>query len=339
MPIATAVRRLVTRSALGLPTPVLRAIAGGQPTIAGRTLDPQLAAALRLSRFVVPRFERLPVAAARAAARTTFEAFAAPPVAMARVLDEQAPGPAGAIPVRVYVPRRHHGGLLVYFHGGGGVIGSIAAYDAFARDLADRSGCALASVEYRLAPEHPHPAAIDDAVAVWPWAVTQAARWGVDPSRIAVGGDSFGGFLAAWVERRGHATGRPRPRRVVLIYPLLDLTMGWPSYQQFADGFGLTLPLIHWFRGHYAPDRASWRQASPLHHDDVREVAPTLLVAAGFDALHDEGQAWADRVTAAGGAVVRRCHDSLIHGFIDMTGVCRAARVAVDELAADLAAL
>lgn len=331
-------RRLATRAALGLPTPLLTRLAP-PAELDGQRLDPQLAAGLAVGSRVVPRLETLPPTEARLASADTFAVFATERVAMAAIHDEQAPGPAGHIPVRVYLPRRHRGGLLVYLHGGGGVIGSIDGYDAFARDLADRAGCAVASVGYRLAPEHPHPAAIDDALAAWQWAVAAAPRFGVEPARVAIGGDSFGGFLSAWVERRGRAAGLPRPRRVVLIYPLVDLTLSSPSYQTFAEGFGLTLELVHWFRDHYAPEPASWRPGSPLFVDELTGLAPTLLVTAGFDPLRDEGRAWAARVRAAGGELEVHDHPSLIHGFIDMTGVCRAARAAVDRLAAALAGL
>ena len=331
-------QRLAARTALSLPAPLL-ALAAAPPTVDGQLLDHQLAAGLAWGRRFGPRLEQMTPPAARRAAQATFDVFTAEPALMAEVHDVAAPGPAGPIPVRVYVPRDHRGGLVVWFHGGGGVIGSVAASDPFVRDLADRSGCAFASVDYRLAPEHPHPAAIDDAVAAWPWLVAQAPRWGVDPARVAVGGDSFGGFLAAWVERRARAAGLPRPRLCALVYPLLDLTLASPSYQTFAEGFALTLPLIRWFRGHYAPDPASWRPASPLHLDDVEDVASTLLVSAGFDCLRDEGLAWAARLTAAGATVDVRRHPGLIHGFIDLTNVSRAARAAVDDLAAALAAI
>lgn len=330
-------QRAGARVALGLPASVL-ALAAEPAIVDGQRLDPQLAAGLAWAARFGPHLERMTPVDARRASTATFGVFNAAPVAMAAIHDVRAPGPAGPIPVRVYVPHRHAGGMLVHFHGGGGVIGSVDSSDAFVRDLAARAGCVIASVEYRLAPEHPHPAAIDDAVLAWPWLVGHAARWGADPARVAVGGDSFGGFLAAWVERRTRTAGLPRPRLCLLIYPLLDLTHAAPSYQLFAEGFGLTAPVVQWFRRHYAPDPASWRPASPLFVDDVDDVAPTLLVAAGFDALRDEGRAWAARVSAAGGAIRHRCHDDLIHGFIDLTGVCRAARAAVDAFADDLAA-
>ena len=328
-------QRLAARAALGLPAPVL-GLAGKPPVVDGQRLDPQLTAGLAWANRFGPRLETMSVPHARRAASATFDVFNADPVTMASVRDDHAPGPGGRVPVRVFIPREHHGGLVVYFHGGGGVIGSVANSDSFVRDLAARAGCVIASVDYRLAPEHPHPAAIDDAVAAYRWAVTQAAGWGADPARVAVGGDSFGGFLAAWVERRGRAEGLPRPRLCALIYPLLDLTCSSPSYRLFAEGFGLTLPLVHWFRRHYAPDRSTWRTASPMFLDDVTDVAPTFLLAAGFDCLRDEGRAWEARVQAAGGQLRYRCHDGLIHGFIELTNVSRAARAAVDELADEL---
>jgi acetyl esterase len=261
------------------------------------------------------------------------DAFDGDRVAMARVFDDAAPGPAGPLPVRIYKPRHARGGLILYFHGGGGVIGSVASADRFCRLYADTAGCAVASVEYRLAPEAPHPAAIDDALATFRWAVANAHRWGADPARVAVAGDSFGGYLAAWIDRRTAATAGPRPCAQILIYPLTDLTLSSPSYHLFAEGFALTLPLIRWFRDHYAPDPGTHRAASPLFLADLAGAVPALVVAAGFDCLRDEGKAYADRLAAAGARVDYRRHTSLIHGFITMTGACDAARAAVLDLA------
>jgi acetyl esterase len=331
----------VLRTATRLPVSALRAIAGGDVIVDGELLDPQLAAALRVARLVAPRIERLPVARARMVADRGMVGFDADVVPMARIFEEVAPGPAGNIPVRVYVPSNARGGLVVYFHGGGGVIGSIDSYDRFCRLYAAEAGCAVASVEYRLAPEHPHPAAIDDAVAVWPWALVQAHRWGADPTRVAVAGDSFGGYLTAWVELasrdRAHdgrlrSGAMPRPRAQILIYPLVDLTLDHPSVQRYAEGLLLTLPMMQWFRRLYAPETA-WRSASPLLVGDLGAATRTLLVAAGFDALRDEGVAYAERLRAGGAEVDYRLHTSLVHGFITMTGACAAARDAVLDLA------
>lgn len=322
---------------------MLRALAGAPEKIDGQELDLQLQAGLRLQRLVGPRLETMTPARARRAGSAAFEPYQAAPTPMARVFDDHAPGPGGPIPVRIFVPERRDGGLLLWFHGGGGVIGSLAGSEPFCRDLADRARCAVASVEYRLAPEHPHPASIDDALAAWAWAVANAHRWGADPARVAVGGDSFGGFLAAWIERRTHAAaaaappGRsplPRPRAQLLVYPLLDLTLASPSCQLFAEGYGLTLPLMRWFGDHYLADASARRDASPLFVADASGAPPTLIAAAGFDPLRDEGKAYADRLAAGATDVSYRRHAPLIHGFIDLVGACDGARAAVDDLAA-----
>ncbi|MCB9575210.1 MAG: alpha/beta hydrolase, partial [Kofleriaceae bacterium] len=248
-------------------------------------------------------------------------------------------GPAGPLPVRVYVPHGAGSAMIVFFHGGGGVIGSVDSYDLTVRMLAARTGCVVASVDYRLAPEDPHPAAIEDAVAAWAWARAAAPRFGCDPARLAVAGDSFGGFLAAWVERRARDAGLGAPALTVLIYPLLDLTLTQPSIDTFADGFLLTRAMMTWFRGLYLPgDDAARRAASPLLLDDVRDAAPALIVTAGFDPLRDEGAAWAERLRATGARVTYRCHPELVHGFIGLTGGFRRADAATRALCDDVAA-
>ncbi len=341
MSAAVRLQQRVLRAATRLPAPVLRAIAGGDVVVAGEQLDPQLAAALRVASRVGPRLETMDVARARRVAETAMTGFDADLVVMARIFEETAPGPGGDLPVRVYVPRTATGGLVVYFHGGGGVIGSIDGHDRFCRVYAHQSGCAVASVGYRLGPEHPHPAAVDDAVAAWPWALLRAHRWGADPARAVVAGDSFGGYLATWVELatrdRAHdgrlrSGAMPRPRAQVLVYPLVDWTYAQPSFERYGAGFLLTAALMRWFRDHYLTPGA-WQAASPLHLAELGAAVPTLLVAAGFDPLRDEGAAYAARLRAGGTAVDHRVHTSLVHGFLTMTGACDAARAAVADLA------
>jgi acetyl esterase len=334
-------RQRVVRSATHLPAPVLRALAGGDVIVDGQQLDLQLAAGLRWANKLAPRIERYPAPEARRISADVLEAFDADRVPMSRVFDDAAPGPDGPVPVRTYVPRHGGGGLIVYFHGGGGVIGSIATYDRFCRLYADATGCAVASVEYRLAPEQPHPAAIDDARAAWRWAIDNAHRWGTRTGHAAVAGDSFGGYLATWIDHAAREGVLPRPRAQILIYPLVDLTLSSRSYELFAEGYALTLPMIRWFRANYAPDPATHRDASPIFFatEQLRGAAPALIVAAGFDCLRDEGKAYADRLAAAGATVDYRRHTSLIHGFITMSGACEAARDAVLDLARATAAL
>jgi acetyl esterase len=326
-------RRGAVRALLAAPTPVLRAIAGGRVTRDGLTLDPQIAAALAVARRLgLDRLEERPLADARTFSEEGMGSLDADPRAMAHVIDSHAPGPAGPIPIRLYRPRGGTPATIVFFHGGGGVIGTLDGYDAICRLIADETHATLASVSYRLAPEHPHPAAVDDAIAAWRW----ARRTADDPARLALAGDSMGGYLAAMVERRDRSA--PRPRAVALIYPLLDHTMSSPSIDTFADGFLLTRPLIHWFRGHYCPDPAARKRDSPLFFDEVADAAPTWIVTAGFDPLRDEGRRYAERLTAAGARVVLREHESLVHGFLSMSGAVRAARAAVLALCADLRA-
>lgn len=309
---------------------------GGPIELDGNVLDPELHAVLEGARRAgVDSIEGMEPVAARAHSARVLGLFDVAPRSMARVLDATAPGPAGELPVRIYQPHRGRAAMIVWLHGGGGVIGSIASYDAVARLLAERTGCTVASVEYRLAPEHPHPAAIDDAVATWRWAVAKAPSLGVAPGKIAVAGDSFGGYLSAWVERRTRGDAI-RPALSVLIYPMTDLTMSSRSHQLFANGFLLTEPLLRWFCGHYCPDPAQRRAASPLHCDDHAGAAPTVVITAGFDPLRDEGRAYADRLSAAGSRVIYRCHHDQIHGFLGMTGGLRRAEAAVAALCADL---
>lgn len=332
-----AVRTAVRAAAAAQP------LVGGPVTIEGNTLDPSLRVVLAAAaRAGMGGLERMAPAAARAYAARTMGAFDRAPHPMARVTDTAAPGPAGAIPVRVYQPRL--GGapppLIVFFHGGGGVIGSIESYDASCRMLAARTGCVVASVEYRLAPEHPHPAAIDDALAAFGWARAHARDLGADPTRVGVAGDSFGGYLAAWVELRTRAAGLPGPAAVGLIYPLLDLTLAARSYDTFAEGYVLTRALIHWFRDHYCPTPTLRAAASPWSVADaqLRGAAPTVVVTAGFDPLRDEGEAWAARLRAAGARVTARREPDLVHGFFGMTGAFARADEAAAALCADLAA-
>jgi acetyl esterase len=227
---------------------------------------------------------------------------------------------------------------LVYFHGGGGVVGDLDTHDEPCRVLADRSGCVVVSVDYRLGPEEPFPAAVDDALAAFRWVVADAHVLGIDPDRVAVGGDSMGGNLSAVVSQLARDDGGPRPCFQLLVYPATDRTKTTRSGHLFADGFFLTDALTRWFYAHYAGgvDPTDPR-ISPLLAQDVRDVAPALIVTAGFDPLRDEGEFYARRLREAGVDVRYRCYRALIHGFIQMTGVVPAAAVAMHEIADELA--
>jgi len=254
---------------------------------------------------------------------------------LARVTDVEIPSAGGPIRARVYVPFAKARALpaLVYFHGGGWVLGGIETHDRLCRVIADDASCVVVSVDYRLAPEHKFPAAVIDARDAFSWVASKAASLGVDPRRIAIGGDSAGGNLAAVTTLAAMAGECPLPAYQLLIYPVTDLACDTRSYERFADGYFLTRSLMLWFRGHYLPDQriVADPQASPLRAELRRPLPPALVVTAGFDPLLDEGYDYARKMRAAGTDVTYRCHETLIHGFANMTGAIPAARRAVDE--------
>ncbi len=240
------------------------------------------------------------------------------PIPMASVVDTTVEGHRCTIPVRIYVPHGAGPSWIVYLHGGGGVIGSIRGSEPVARLLAAQTGCTVASVGYRLGPEHRHPAAIDDACAAWNAIAARAGRG----ARVAVAGDSFGGFLSAHVER---AVIR-QPDLQVLIYPIVDMTLSSPSIDRHAEGYLLTRSMIHWFRGHYLHPDDDRRAISPQYWPDLRGAAPAIVATAGYDPLVDEGDTYAARLRDAGVAVRHRRYPALVHGFLSLAGAVRAAR-------------
>jgi acetyl esterase len=329
-------------SALRLPEPVLLRLLGGRRVaIDGEPLDLATQMLLRLMVLAgYPPLNEVPVAQGRAfyAARTG--AIGARPRPMQSVADRSIDGPHGPIRVRLYVPHSapRPAPLLVYYHGGGWVIGDLETHDAVCRLLAAEASCAIVAVDYRRAPEHKFPAAVEDAIYAYRWAVENAAELGCDPRRTAVAGDSAGGNLAAVVARLARDAGGPQPCLQLLVYPVTDLRIESRSYELFADGFFLTRDMMRWFRDHYLSSEAERMdpRASPLLADDLSRLAPAFMMTAGFDPLRDEGRAYAERLRAAGNEVTHRNYDSLIHGFFSMTGGIPAARVAVAEATAAL---
>jgi acetyl esterase len=316
-------RLLRSAARMALARPLARAIGARRRRGHGAALDPQIAAVLELQRLLrLPPLESMEPPRARAFAEAGLSPLDVAHVPMAEVVDIT----AKRIPIRIYRPHDAGPHWMVYFHGGGGVIGSIRASDPIVRLLAAQTGCTVASVEYRLGPEDKHPAAIDDACAAY---AAIAAR--LPPgARIAVAGDSFGGYLSAHVDRLAAR----RPDLQVLIYPLVDMTLTKPSIERHADGFLLTRSLMYWFRGHYLNADDDRRAISPLYWDDLRRAAPAIVVTAGYDPLVDEGDAYAGRLRDAGVPVIHHRHDGLVHGFISLAGAVRAARAAVDTLTA-----
>jgi acetyl esterase len=264
---------------------------------------------------------------------------------VASVVDRTCPGPAGDVPVRVYRPAGSSATdvlpVVVWFHGGGWVIGDLETADPTVRDLANAAGVAVVSVDYRLAPEHPFPAALDDALAAVRWVAQPdvAAELGVDPARLAVAGDSAGGNLAAVVAQQLGDDG-PGIRFQLLVYPVTDLRMDTESYEANAEGYFLTRETMQWFRAHYlgdAPvlDDPRW---SPLAADDAAfaGLPPALVITAEFDPLRDEGEAYGTRLAAAGVDTTTTRYDGMIHGFFSMADFLPDGRAAITQAAESL---
>jgi acetyl esterase len=291
-----------------------------------------------------PPYETVTPEEARALFRAGREVLSPDPAPVAETRDLTAPGPGGRIPLRLYRAAGAPPGAmlpaLVYFHGGGWVIGDLDTHDSLCRHLANAARCAVVAVDYRLAPEHKFPAAVDDCLAATRWVAETGAALGIDGSRLAVGGDSAGGNLAAVVSLLTRDRGAPPLRSQLLLYPAVDFAMNHASVQRFAEGHLLTLATMRWFAGHYlrgAEDIADWR-ASPLRAPDLSRVAPAFVLTAGYDPLCDEGFAYARRLQSDGVALQERHIPDQIHGFLTMGRIIRAAEPALDAVAAALKA-
>ena len=280
-------------------------------------------------------------AEARAQYVRMVEARGIAPAPVGAVEDRSISGPGGDLPIRIYRPSLDAPTLpaLVYFHGGGHVIGNLDTHDAVARNLCNGAGCIVVSVDYRLAPEHKFPAAAEDAFAALGWCAAHGAEIGIDPRRLAVGGDSAGGNLAAVAALMARDAGGPAIRLQVLVYPVTDYACDTVSYRTYSDGYGmLEARSMRWFRDHYLrgeADRLDWR-AAPLRAGDLGGVAPALVLTAQCDVLHDEGEAYARRLRSAGVEVDHRDIPGMIHGFFAMApavdGAVRAQALACGAL-------
>lgn len=259
-----------------------------------------------------------------------------------RVDDRHIPGPDGDVPVRVYTPHAAVGaahGVLVWLHGGGFVIGDLDTADATCRALANRAGCVVVSVDYRLAPEHRAPAAVDDCLAALVWTVENFELLGVDASKVAVGGDSAGGNLAARLCQRVRDEFGPDIDFQLLVYPVIDLTQSHPSMEDNAEGYFLTKDLMTWFIRHYIGDGDPKDvSVSPLYADDLSGLPPALVITAEYDPLRDEGEAYAARLRDAGVPTELVRYDGQIHGFMAMAWMLDDGKAALDRAGAALRA-
>ncbi len=268
----------------------------------------------------------------RTAALGPFEGVAA-------VADHRVPVAGGEITVRVYSPGSpgpHP--ALVYYHGGGWVIGDLYTHDGLCRSLTNAARCVVASVDYRLAPEFKYPVAVDDSYAALTWVVANAGRLGIDPRRVAVGGDSAGANLATVMTLQARDHRGPALVHQVLIYPVTDHDLNTRSYIENATGYVLTREGMRWFWDHYLAREAQGREplASPLRAPSLAGLPPALVITAEYDPLRDEGEAYAARLRDAGVPVTVTRYAGMFHGFIRMTRILDKARTALDEIASSL---
>lgn len=326
------------KSVMALPAAVRKRLAGTPIQIDGNVLDPDLQLLLRLERWLPDR-PKSSVAAARADLLSTTRLIAGSPRELARVTELTVRGADGQLGARLYVPRsapQTHGGLLVFLHGGGWVVGDLDSHDAYCRELADEAGVRILSVDYRLAPEAEAPVAAEDALAAFEWAVEHAEDLGADPARIGVGGDSAGGNLAAVVAQLCVRRGLPAPALQLLIYPAVDLAGRRPSRDLFGEGFYLSDEDINWYRDLYTPDPAIRPDpiVSPIRAGDLSGLAPAYVVTAGFDPLRDEGDEYAARLAAAGVQVEHVRERGMVHGFASILVLGEEVRAARLRIAA-----
>ncbi|WP_295855031.1 alpha/beta hydrolase [Tardiphaga sp.] len=310
------------------------------------TLDPDAAAVLAAFREAGrPSYETLsPPEAREWYLKARLVAHPEPPV-LASVKAMTVPGPAGAIPVRIYTPKllRQADGMapaLLFFHGGGWVIGDLDSHDVVCRTLAVQGEMIVISVDYRLAPEHKFPAAIDDALAATQWIADNAIQLNIDASRISVGGDSAGGNLAAIVAIEARERGL-KLRGQLLIYPATDFRMNHPSHREPETDCLLSHTVMRWFRDHYlndAGDIDNWR-ASPARAEDLSGLPPAFVLTAGADPLRDEGNEYARRLSEAGVEVAYQTYPGQFHGFVTMGKILPMANEALHAIGIWLKAL
>jgi len=305
-----------------------------------KLLDPQAEALLQqMAQMNIPPFYTLTPAQAREIMRG-MAALSSEPEVVANVENLTITGPGGQIPLRIYTPRGDGPfPILVFFHGGGWVICDLDTHDNLCRSLTNRACCVVVSVGYRLAPEHKFPSAVEDAYAATQWVVNNANRINGDPTRIAVGGDSAGGNLAAVVAIMARDHHGPSLRYQLLIYPATDVSSNnTDSYRNYADGYFLTKGDGEWFCDQYLnceEDRLN-PAASPLLAPDLSGLPPALVITAEFDVLRDEGESYAKRLKGAGVSVKCKRYKGMIHGFMSMDGLLDQARNGIEEASAAL---
>lgn len=332
-----AVQAAVLRAAFALPAPLKRALAGKPVRRDGQRLALDAQLLLRLQRLSgQTQLSASSPEKARKQMRQSTRVLGTPPVEDVEATERRIPATGGDLDARLYrVGGRTSGDLMVFYHGGGWVIGGLDSHDDFCRFLAASAGIQVLSVDYRLAPENPFPAAVDDALDAFRFARDNAATFGADPERIAVGGDSAGGNLAAVVAHRTTREDGAKPLFQLLLYPAVDATVRRRSRELFSDGLLITETDIDWFMNQYhaAREGRDDPRLSILLAEDLRGLPPAHVVTAGFDPLRDEGEAYAERLREAGVSVVARRFPDLIHGFASLRPAGNRFHEALSEVA------
>ncbi len=331
-------RGITARSLVKLPRSVIRRLAGDPVVVDGKTLDPEMQLLIRLLKLEGPAIETLAMSKARSKFISGFQIVGGrQPIGA--VTDRNIDGPGGPLPLRFYTPSGLTGQApaLVYFHGGGWMHGNLDSHDATCRFLAEEAQVRVIAVDYRLAPESPFPAAVEDAWAAWTWVTDHAKGLGLDPNRIAVGGDSAGGNLSAILAQRAVREGGAAPAFQLLIYPVTDFSESADSRKTYGEGFVLTKTYMDLAEENYlvGDEDTSDPLLSPLRND-ATGVASAYVVLAGFDPLQDEGRAYAEAMRSSGVKVELVCEDGLIHTFANMVGYGSVAPRAMHRAAAAL---
>lgn len=299
-------------------------------------LNPKLRRMLRaIETSDEPRLWELTPPEARSAIKEVFRGMEDEPVEIYRVEDRSIPSVNGSVGIRIYTPRKTNGGesfpVLVYFHGGGWVVCDLDTHDGICRFLARNADCVVVSVDYRLAPEHPFPAAVEDALETTQWVLQHAMEVGGDSGRVAIGGDSAGGNLAAVVAQQRRLQSLQNPAFQLLIYPALVLEAMFPSHTEYGRGYFLDREELEWFTRQYLRNESDARdvRASPGLAEDLRGLPPALIITAGFDPLVDEARDYAERLERAGVSVEYTCYEDMIHGFVSMPNLTDRAAEAL----------
>lgn len=318
---------IAAKTLMALPTEMLRAF--GDDIKRERVLDPKIRAALLLAK-IKPKIETLSPVHARRVFEYIINLFDLPKADIARVEDFTIAGIFGRIPVRLYSPsgRAELLPCVIYYHGGGFVIGSLESHDRVLRYLSRLTGCAILAVDYRLAPEHVFPASWEDAYSAYKWVRSGGKAVGLDPKKVAVGGDSAGGNLAISISTRAKKDRIAAPTFQILFYPWIDLAQERKSVEEFGSGYVLTRDLLRYFKKHAFANTSDCLNslATPLKLSSFSGTPPTYIQVAGFDPLQDENLAYVDVLRKANVSVEAKVYGELIHGFINLAGKIPAAR-------------